>query len=152
MSITVDVSELTALASRFAGAGPIIQRHLVKGVGDAGKRVEGTGKGHAPVVTGHYRRNITSKATAIGGGAEAIVQAGAPYSERVEKGRGPVVAGPGKVLPIRVRGGGVIFRKRAGPAKGQWVMRRALDANRNQIVQILRRAGEDAANEVLGGI
>ena len=144
-----DASEVVALASRMAGADRIMQTHLVAGVSDSGKYVEGGAKGIAPVVTGHYRRNITSSAQAAAGGAQAIVRASAPYSRYVEYGRGPIVA-RGKMLRFTV-GGRVVYARRVGPARAQHVMKRALDANRGRIRARLQRAGREAANAIIGG-
>ena len=149
-SITVDASDVFRLAARMGAAPRIVQTHLVKGVDDAGKIVEGTAKGTAPVVTGEYRRNITSRAAAVAGGAVATVKAGAPHSRWVEEGRGEVVPVRAKVLRFTV-GGRVVFARRVGPARAQRIMRKALEANRSRIRARLQRAGRDAANELLGG-
>lgn len=149
MSFQFDTSELDALASRMAGADRIVQQHLVRGVSDAGKIVEGHAKGIAPVKTGNYRRNITSQASAVAGGATAIVRAGAPYSIWVERGRGPVVA-RGRALRFEV-GGRVVYTKRVGPAAGHYVFRRTLAATRARVRARLEQAGRDAVRDVFGG-
>lgn len=149
-SISVDASEVIALASRMAGAEPIIRQCLLQGVDRAGKLVEGSAKGNAPVRTGHLRRSITSRAEAVGSGAQAIVGTAVPYARWVEEGRGPVVARRGRFLRFEI-GGRVIYARQVGPARGQWYMKRALQSNRGTIIRILRKAARDAAAAVIGG-
>lgn len=145
-----DTSDLDALRGRMAGADRIVQTHLVRGVDRAGKVVEGAGKQNAPVKNGNLRRNITSRAQAIAGGAQAIIRASTPYAAIVERGRGAVVARRAKALRFTVNGR-VVFAKRVGPAPGQWYMKRALAASRGRVITILRQEGVAAANEILGG-
>lgn len=147
-SITVDASEVLALASRMAGAPAIIQRHLVQGVTRAGHLVEGRAKGNAPVKTGHLRRSITTRVSGSAGGAQAIVGTNVPYARWVEEGRGPVVA-RGRALRFEV-GGKVVFARRVGPAAGRWYMRKAFQASQGQVRTIVRQAAQQAAQEVIG--
>lgn len=147
--ITIDASDVLRFAARMGAAPRVVQKHLVRGVDDAGKYVERGAKDIAPVVTGEYRRNITSRASAVANGAVATVRAGAPHSKWVEDGRGPVVA-RGRALRFMV-GGRVVYARRVGPARGQHVMKRALQANRGRIISRLNRAGRDAVAEIIGG-
>lgn len=57
---------------------------------------------------------------------DIAVGADQPYAKYVEKGRGPVIAKPGKTLAFRIgRGGPLIFRRSVGPAKGVHFLRNA---------------------------
>lgn len=150
MNLQVDVSDVTRLSRRLSGAGPVIQRHLVQGVSDAGRIVEGTAKQTAPVVTGEYRRGIASVAGPVAGGAQAIVRASAPHSIYVERGRRGFGPRRARVLVFQV-GGRTVYARRVGPAKAQWIMRKALRANEGRIRARLRRAGREAAAAILGG-
>jgi hypothetical protein len=147
MELRIDASDVLRLAGKLDGADRVIQRHLVAGVTKAGLLVEGRAKGNAPVKTGTLRRSITTRATSLGSGAQAIVGTNVPYAKWVEEGRGPVVA-RGRALRFEA-GGTVIFRKRVGPAAGRWYMRRAFRSSEGQIRAILQQAAADAAAEVL---
>lgn len=145
--MTIDASQLVAFAGKAEAAAPQVQTALVTGVTKGGLYVEGQAKGFAPVKTGHLRRSIVSQASAIGGGAQARVGPSTPYAEIVEKGRGPVVA-HGKALRFTINGQ-VLYRKRVGPAKGRWYMKRAFEASRGPVVRIVEAAITTALKGVL---
>ena len=135
MQLTIDVSKLLALSTKLEAAKPKIPAALVTGVTKGGLYVEGVAKGNAPVKTGHLRRSIVSQASAMAGGAQARIGPSTPYARWVEEGRGPVVA-HGKALRFSI-GGQTLYRKRVGPAKGRWYMKRAFESSRGPVVRIV---------------
>lgn len=133
--LVIDASEMVALGDRLIAAGPKIGMVLLGGVTKGGLYVEGVAKGIAPVVTGHYRRSIVSQASAIAGGAQALIRPTVPYAKWVEGGRGAIVA-RGRALRFMI-GGTVFYRKRVGPAKGRYVMKRAFEASKGPVIRII---------------
>ena len=135
MVLTIDASQVAALAAKLEGAKPKLEAALLDGVTAGGQYVEGVAKGTAPVKTGHLRRSIVSQASAVAGGAQALIRPTTPYAEWVEKGRGPVVA-RGRALRFTINGK-VLYRKRVGPAPGRRYMKRAYESSRGPVVRII---------------
>ena len=132
MDIDIDTTSIARMAARYAGAGPIVLDELRKSMDRSVLAVEASAKRVVPVKTGNLRRSITHEVRATGGGMVGKVGTNVPYAERVEKGRGPVVATRAKVLRFEINGQ-VIYRKRVGPAKGKPYLRPAITANRARI-------------------
>lgn len=146
--IKIEAPALAEFARSYGNARTIIEEEMTNGVNRAAMAGEAQAKRVAPVKTGHLRRSIThTKASFAGGTATASYGTNVPYARWVEEGRGPVVA-KGKALRFTI-GGKVLFRKRVGPAKGKFYMRKSrewLEPQLNTefravIVRILRRLG-----------
>ncbi len=93
-----------------------------------GRRVVEVMREEAPVRTGYLRDHILFHTVREGRETELRVTSKAPYTIYVIRGRGPVVAGPGRVLRFEPGppGSGFIFRKRVGPAKANPFQARAM--------------------------
>ena len=138
---------------RMAAAPQIVSEELRSATDRLTLQGEALTKAETPVRTGHLRRSIAHKPAVFAGGAVTGSWGTAtPYAPYVEEGRGPVVAGPGKVLRFVPKGSDrAIYRKRVGPAAGHWMFRKAerrlrpyvrrefRDATRNIVVQIVGR-------------
>lgn len=133
MSFQIDTKEVDALARQLSGAEPIIHQEMLAGMTRVALTIEGTGKELVPVKSGHLRRSISHNITAQGASIVARVGTNVPYAIYVEEGRGPVEAGPGRMLRFEI-GGQVFYRKRVGPAKAKPFMKPALTQNRARIV------------------
>lgn len=129
MEIKIDASDVARMAARYKGAGAIIEDEMHGAMKRSTFRLEGQAKKEAPVKTGTLRRSITSNPVTPTLG---IVGANVPYAKWVHNGRGPITAGPGRMLRFEI-GGTVFFRKSVGPAKANPFMRRALASSRAQI-------------------
>jgi phage gpG-like protein len=129
MEIHIDSSQVDALAKRYRGAGAIVQSEMLGAMKRSTFRLEGQAKKEAPHKTGTLRRSITSDPVTSTLG---IVGTNIPYAKWVHNGRGPITAGPGKMLRFKI-GGTVLFRKSVGPAKANPFMRRAMQSQRGAI-------------------
>jgi len=134
MSFSIDTSEVERLAKDLTGAERIIDEEMLRGMQRVSLQVEASAKALAPVQTGHLRRSITNQVTAHGKSIVARIGTNVPYARYVEEGRGPIEAGPGRVLRFEI-GGQVFYRKRVGPARPKPYMKPALVANRSRIVR-----------------
>ena len=134
MSVAIDTSEIDRLAKELHGAERIIDEEMLRGMQRVALQVEASAKSLAPVQTGNLRRSITKNVTAHGQTITARIGTNVPYARYVEEGRGPIEAGPGKVLRFEI-GGQVFYRKRVGPARARPYMKPALIANRAKIVR-----------------
>lgn len=149
VNIEVTIPDLPDFIGDMVGAEASVRQELVTGVNRTALQGEALAKRGAPVRTGQLRRSIAATpASASAGGVTATYGTATPYAPYVEYGRGPVVAGPGKVLRFEV-GGRVLYRKRVGPARprpfiGPTVMQvrsiltREVDA---AVIRILARLG-----------
>jgi phage gpG-like protein len=132
MEIHIDSTQVTALAKRYRGAGAIVRSEMLGAMQRSTFRLEGQAKKEAPVRKrngGTLRRSITSNPVTPTLG---IVGTNVPYAKWVHNGRGPITAGPGKMLRFEI-GGEVFFRKSVGPAKANPFMKRALASQRGAI-------------------
>jgi phage gpG-like protein len=129
MEIHIDSSQVDALAKRYRGAGAIVQSEMLGAMKRSTFRLEGQAKKETPVKTGTLRRSITSNPVTPTLG---VVGTNVPYAKWVHNGRGPITAGPGKMLRFEI-GGTVFFRKSVGPAKANPFMRRAMQSQRGAI-------------------
>jgi phage gpG-like protein len=129
MEIHIDSSQVDALAKRYRGASAIVQSEMLGAMKRSTFRLEGQAKKETPVKTGTLRRSITSNPVTPTLG---VVGTNVPYAKWVHNGRGPITAGPGKMLRFEI-GGTVLFRKSVGPAKANPFMRRAMQSQRGAI-------------------
>lgn len=119
MDVRLRVDGLDPFVRRMAGAQTVVGDELRRAVDRCTLMGERESKALVPVKTGHLRRSITHQpATFAGGVARGRWGTNVPYARHVEFGRGPVVAGPGRVLRFEV-GGRVLYRKRVGPARAR---------------------------------
>lgn len=150
-SITIDTSEITALANRMEGAPRIIQAELTEAMREGTQLVTQRARQIAPKgKTKELSRRITPEVRVLGLNVEGIVTAQARHSRWIEEGRGPVVARRAKALRFEV-GGQVLFRKSVGPAAAQPFMRPALRQSELQIRTAFRDATRRAIARLLGG-
>jgi hypothetical protein len=128
MDIDFEFDDAFAFASRMAAAPRIVGDEMTRGIdrltiqGVAFTQVE------TPVRTGHGRRSIAHKPATFGGGmARGSYGTSVPYMKWVEEGRGPIDAGPGRVLRFVPKGSSTpIYRRRVGPAKGHHMFRKGV--------------------------
>lgn len=148
--IRIESPELAEFAHRYANAKTIIEEEMTGGVTRVAQAGEHKAKSLTPYKTGHLRRSIThTPAVFAGGTAMAMYGTNVPYARWVEEGRGPVVAKRARALRFTINGR-VLFRKRVGPAKGKFYMKRSRDWLEPQldvefravVVRILRRLGD----------
>jgi hypothetical protein len=129
MEIHIDSSQVNALAARYKGAPAIVRSEMLGAMKRSTFRLEGQAKKETPVKTGTLRRSITSNPVTPTLG---VVGTNVPYAKWVHNGRGPITAGPGKMLRFEI-GGTVLFRKSVGPAKANPFMKRAMQSQRGAI-------------------
>jgi hypothetical protein len=129
MEIHIDSSQVNALAARYKGAPAIVRSEMLGAMKRSTFRLEGQAKKEAPHKTGTLRRSITTDPPTP---TRGVVGTNLPYVKWVHNGRGPITAGPGKMLRFTI-GSTVYFRKSVGPAKANPFMRRALQSQRGAI-------------------
>lgn len=123
MDLNFDASEIFSFASRTEGAITVIGEEMTAGVDRVTLQGSAFAKEKVGVKTGHLRRSIAHTPASFGGGAATgAYGTNVPYAPIHEYGRGPVVAGPGKMLRFEINGQ-VLFRKRVRGAKGRFYMR-----------------------------
>lgn len=113
---------------------PLIMGRVVATVGKHVRAVE-------PVKSGELRAKTVDR---VDSPTQGRIHAGAPHSRIVHEGRGPIVAGPGRMLRFEINGQ-VLFRKRVGPAKANPFMVIGLDRAMPEV----RRDLEDIGNGLL---
>ena len=90
-SFQIDTSGIDALAKRMDGAPAIVNAELLTAIRGVGLDAERYGKANLTAVgaidRGQLRRAVTSTASAIGTGAQAILGVKLPYARPVEEGR-----------------------------------------------------------------
>ena len=133
MELSVDVSEIIALAKRSEAAPQHITQELSKAGRFSGLAVERMAKSLIPVATGNAKaltrmEPVEASASGVTVLVVSTAQSGAgfPYPIVLEEGRkgfGPVSK---KVLHFTV-GGKEVFTKRVGPVAGRPFMQPALD-------------------------
>ncbi len=129
MEINFEFPDAFDFARRFGIAPQVVQEEMTTAGNRSSLQGESFTKEATPVVSGHARRSITTiPATFAGGQMRAGWGSyGTNYIEWLEKGRGAIVAGPGKVLRFKPKGSSTyIYRKRVGPAKGRFMFEKAL--------------------------
>ena len=129
---------------RMAAAPQIVSEELRSATDRLTLQGEALTKAETPVRTGHLRRSIAHKPAVFAGGTVTGSWGTAtPYAPYVEEGRGPVVAGPGKVLRFVPKGSDrAIYRKRVGPAAGRHMFRKAVVRIRPMIGREYRAAAQ----------
>ena len=149
MSIQIETPDLSALTARYAQAQSIIREELTGGVTAAAQAGEAQAKRLVGVKTGNLRRSIIATPGRYAGGTvSASYGTNVPYARYHEEGRGAIDAGPGRVLRFEI-GGKVLFRRRVGPAKGRFYMKKSRDwlepqvaaEMRKRVQNIIRRLG-----------
>lgn len=139
-SFDIRFDDAARFAARMAQAPQIVGDELTRSVDRITLQGERFTKVETPVRTGHLRRSIAmSPAVFVGGAATGSWGTATPYARYVEEGRGPVVAGPGKVLRFVPKGSSTpIYRKRVGPARGRFMFRKALQRVRPLVGREMR--------------
>lgn len=147
-AFAVDISELTALTRKFAGAEPVVKRNLNKAGRTAGFIVEGNAKVEAPVKTGNLKNKIGPPSVKQSGIATTVeVKAHAAYAYIVHEGRGVVV--PVRAKALRWVGPqGVVFSMRSGPVAPNRFMDRGLAKSEAQINQAFDQALTNTLREL----
>lgn len=121
----VTFDDAKAFADRMRGAEGVVKSEMLSATDRltlAGERFAKQNlTSNGSVVTGNLRRGVTATAAFWAGGqVTGKYGTAVPYAKYVEKGRGPIVAGPGRVLRFKPKGSsGYIYRKRVGPAKAK---------------------------------
>lgn len=149
-SFYVDVRQVRALAGRFKNGQRIMQKYLVKAVGDIGYMGQALGQSEAPVRTGTLRRSIIRGPVVTSGTTiKTTIGTVLKYAPIVHNGRGGITAS-GKALTIRI-GTTTVLRKSAGPAKANPFMDRAFDSLVPLAFPVIEQAAFNALNEIIGG-
>lgn len=156
IGIEIDAREFEAFAANCRRAPEILAQENQTAGRQAGFLVVGKAQQLAPRDTGNMANQIgPPEVSRLGGtgvqiriAASAQSRDGFPYPIAVEEGRGPIEAGPGKVLAFEV-GGRMVFTKRVGPARAQPFMRPALQQSRAQIVALFGKALQRAADRMV---
>jgi hypothetical protein len=131
-----------AFATRLNAAPQIVGEEMTKGVDRLTIQGEAFTKADTPVKTGNLRRSIAHKPATFGGGvARGSWGTATPYAKWVEEGRGPIVAGPGKVLRFEI-GGTVLYRKRVRGAAGRFMFRNATARIRPMVAREFAAVGK----------
>jgi hypothetical protein len=121
IAYAVDTSEIMHFAEQFANGPKIVQEEMLSAMGVAVTDLYGDVKDVTPRCrTGNLQASLQKQIQQGGSSITGIVEtlsSVAPYNKYVLNGRGPVVAGPGKMLRLVLCDGTVLFRKRVGPAK-----------------------------------
>jgi hypothetical protein len=150
VSISVDLGDIGDFNRRMQQAPQIIREEMVKGVNNATSAGTRQAHAYAPVKTGFLRGTIIRQPAAFAGGTvTGSYGTNTTYARIVEEGRGPVVAKPGKYLRFEI-GGKVFFRKRVGPAKGKFYMKRSRQWLEPQLSAEFRAVAQRIVNR-LGG-
>ncbi len=133
-TLDVDLSELHALGTRYAGAEPVVRDELTKAMTRSALLVEGQARRVAPVDTGRLRGSITHEVRPFGGGVRGTVGTTVVYAPPVEIGRRAGAAMPpaGALLGWMGRHG--------IPASAEFVVRRAIGRRGIPARPFLRRA------------
>ncbi len=133
MNLDIDVSEITALASRSNAAPAHIARELNTAGRASGLAVERLAKSLIPVKTGNAKALTRMEPVQASASGVTVVIAstaqsanGFPYPIALEYGRRGFGPTRRKVLHF-VTGGKEVFTKRTGPAKATPFMQPALD-------------------------
>lgn len=129
--LEIEITGYRDIQGRFARATAEVQKATRDGLRGLGRRIVAALQVEAPVRRGRLRRGIRMRTDQLSGPVMRLrATSEAPYTFYVIRGRGPVVAGPGKVLRFEPGppGSGFIFRKRVGPAKANPFQRRAFAA------------------------
>jgi hypothetical protein len=149
MSIQIETPDLSALTARYAQAQSIIRDELTAGVTASAQAGQAQAMRLVGVKTGTLRRSIVAKpGSSAGGTITASYGTNVPYARYHEEGRGAIDAGPGRVLRFTI-GGQTLFRRRVGPAKGRFYMKKSRDwlepqvatEMRKRVQNIIRRLG-----------
>jgi hypothetical protein len=126
MDMEFDATEIFAFASRADGATEAIGQEMTKGIDRVTIQGVAAAQPHIGVKTGTLRRSMAHKPATFGGGvATGSYGTAVPYARIHNDGRGPVVAGPGKMLRFEI-GGQTLYRKRVGPAAGRQFMEKSV--------------------------
>lgn len=105
MDIDVDTSSIARMATRYAGAGPVVVEEMRTAMNRSVLTVEASAKRVVPVDTGNLRRSITHEVTATGGGLIGKVGTNVPYARYVEEGRSAGSMPPPDALARDLQGG-----------------------------------------------
>ena len=157
IGMDIDAREIVGFANECPRFGEYLGQENTTAGRQAGFLVVGKAQRFAPRDTGNMANQIgPPEVRRLGGsGVEVRIAANAqskdgfPYPIAVEEGRGPIEAGPGKVLAFEV-GGRMVFTKRVGPARAQPFMRPALQQSRAQVVALFGQALQRATARMAG--
>lgn len=147
-SIGFDTTEIRAFARKFDGAEKIVMDELSTAFSASGNDILAGARGNINNKTGELSGSGSSKTNVSARLIITVVRFTAKHAKWVEWGRGPVVAKAGKMLRFEI-GGQVLFRKRVGPAKAQFFLRRSFDARKNAITQRVDAAAARIVARVL---
>lgn len=145
--ITVDISELTAFASRIQGSSGIVQQEMGTAMDMATRQVQADAMRDAPVRTGTLRRSITATVTPLLGEVGTNV----PYARAVHDGRREVRPVSAKVLRWVDPSGRVVFARRSRATQGKPFLRNAFERNRSGIIREFSEAGKRAIARIVSG-
>jgi hypothetical protein len=132
MEVEIDASGIDRLAQNLQRAQPLVQTEMASAMQRSTLAVQADAMPRVNVITGNTRRSITQTVSRGAGMVEGRVGTNVKHGRILEEGRGPVDAGPGRVLRFTI-GGQVLFRRRVGPAAPRPYLRPALAAMRGRI-------------------
>lgn len=112
----VDATEVVRWGRKASAEwAPISRDEFRRGLHRAGHRVRNAGNRRINRWSGELQDTSYVKTDAL---TSRIVWP-AKHAVYVDQGRGPIEAGPGRMLRFQLRSGQVLFRKRVGPARAQ---------------------------------
>lgn len=153
-TISIDLSQFNALAKRFAGAQPIIQREMDAGMRAAGFIVEGQLKAAEPI--GKFRGGNLVSSTGppvvahSGGSWDVTVPVHAEYAWWVDQGHGEIRPVRARVLAFETADGWV-FTKKVRPVAGVHFVDKAKAASEPKVNQALAMAADRATRAIVNG-
>ena len=149
-SLTIDISEVTALASNLRKGPQIVQSKLMVAGRQAGMIFIAAAHQTTPVDIGNLRAGIGPPEISGGSGVTVKISTHSTYAIWVHNGRGAIQA-RGKALAFTPKGSGqMIFRKSVGPQAANPFMDKALAASQNNILKAFESAADAIAKEILG--
>lgn len=139
----ITIQNLDILVKNFHKAPNVITEEMSKTLQNSSERVWKEMKNQAPygkngTGTGELRKSIRIDYNKMG----SVIYPTAHFAKYVERGRGPVVAGPGKILPIKIGQGTVIFRPRAKAAPANPFVKRTYDKTKQMVVDNFNKSAE----------
>ena len=147
-SFDVDIREIAALATKVAGAQPIVKKNLHKAARAAGFAVQGNAIETAPVKTGHLKGKISTKPPRQSGISTTVdITSHADYSAAVHDGRKEVRPASARVLAWHGKDG-MVFSMKSKAVAANPFMDRGLKSSEGQITMAFDQALANALREM----
>ena len=154
-SMGFDTTQVRQFARKFTGADRIVMNELTTAFDRSGAQMLRAARGNIKHWHGGLSKGGKKITTVSARTIRTIVEfiamnRGFNYAQAVEFGRGPVVARRTKFLRFQLRSGEILFRRRVGPAKAQYFLRRAFNDNKSFVTAQVNGAAARIVMRVLG--